>query len=591
MSVLRSQPGSKGPAHAKGRGGIGSKHGEPLDPELISLSLVVILGAAMSILDTTIVNVAIDTLSRDFKSPLSTIQWVSTGYLLALSIVIPLSGWAVERFGAKRMWILSLVVFLIGSILSGAAWSAQSLIAFRVIQGIGGGMIMPIGTSIMAQAAGPQRIGRVMSVLGVPMLLAPILGPVIGGLLVTSVSWRWIFYVNVPIGIVAIVAAARKLPSTRGELKPRLDTLGLLLLSPGLASIVYGLSNLGGSGSSASVVYPLVIGVALVAAFGIHAARPASEPRMSSPTRRARAAPLIDVRLFADRGFLPAALTAFGFGAALFGTLILLPLYYQVDRGESALVAGLLIAPQGIGAALFMPFAGRLSDRIGPGRVVPFGLVVVILGTLAYTTVGAHTSYAFLAVALFVRGIGFGFTMMPAMAAAYRTLDRAQIPRATTSINILQRVGGSVGTALLAVILERQITAQVPGAAGSVTTGASIPTSLRQHISAQVATAFGHTFWWAVGIGVLAFVPALFLSRQPAEALVTSDVPPPAAPSRVQSSGLVTPVGGKTTNTGAGARSAAAPNAEGVETRTRPARRHRQPRPSPSKRVTPVDEG
>jgi len=154
--------------------------------------------------------------------------------------------------------------------------------AFRVIQGIGGGMIMPIGTSIMAQAAGPQRIGRVMSVLGVPMLLAPILGPVIGGLLVTSVSWRWIFYVNVPIGIIAIVAAVRKLPSTRGDLKPRLDTVGLLLLSPGLASIVYGLSNLGGSGSSASVVYPLVIGAALVVAFAVHAARPSGEPSAGS---------------------------------------------------------------------------------------------------------------------------------------------------------------------------------------------------------------------------------------------------------------------------------------------------------------------
>jgi MFS family permease len=595
---------SKRPAHAKSRR---SRHGEPLEPELISLSLVVILGAIMSILDTTIVNVAIDTLSRDFRSPLSTIQWVSTGYLLALSIVIPLSGWAVERFGAKRMWILSLVVFLVGSILSGAAWSAQSLIAFRVIQGIGGGMIMPIGTSIMAQAAGPQRIGRVMSVLGVPMLLAPILGPVIGGLLVTSVSWRWIFYVNVPIGIVAIVAAARKLPSTRGEFKPRLDTVGLLLLSPGLASIVYGLSNLGGTGSSASVAIPLVIGIALVAAFGFHAARPPEKSRpseqlesseqrrpTSTRTRRARATPLIDVRLFADRGFLPAALTAFGFGAALFGTLILLPLYYQVDRGESALVAGLLIAPQGIGAALFMPFAGRLSDRIGPGRVVPGGLLIVILGTLAYTIVGAHTSYAFLAFALFVRGIGFGFTMMPAMAAAYRTLDRSQIPRATTSINILQRVGGSVGTALLAVILERQIAAQVPGVGGSVITGgASVPSALRQHIAAQVATAFGHTFWWAVGIAVLAFVPALFLSREPVES-ITSATPPQPTPSPVLTS----------TVSAADDLAADGPAAEvpayvpvvpnlpldSLTSGPRATRRHRQPRPSPSKRGTPADE-
>ncbi len=503
---------SLGGSGQNGRGSSSRYQDSGLDPALVRLSLVVILGAIMSILDTTIVNVAIDTLSHDFHSPLSTIQWVSTGYLLALSIVIPLSGWSVERFGAKQMWILSLVVFLVGSILSGAAWSAQSLIVFRVIQGIGGGMIMPIGTSIMAQAAGPQRIGRVMSILGVPMLLAPILGPVIGGLIVTSFSWRWIFYVNVPIGIVAIVVAVRMLPSAKIDLKPRLDTLGLLLLSPGLASIVYGLSQLGLSGSTASVAVPLSIGIALIAAFALHAAR-----KSSGRNRRPRPDPLIDIRLFADRSFLPAALTSFGFGAALFGALIILPLYYQVDRGKSALVAGLLIAPQGIGAALVMPRAGRLADRLGPGRVVPFGLVIVILGTLAYTTVGANTSYAFLAVALFVRGIGFGFTMMPAIAAAYQNLDRAQVPRATAAINILQRVGGSIGTALLAVILERQIAARVPGAGNAITSGgASISAGVREKIAPQIATAFGHTFWWAVGIAVLAFVPALFLSRRPA---------------------------------------------------------------------------
>ncbi|MDA8366522.1 MAG: MFS transporter, partial [Actinomycetota bacterium] len=161
-----------------------------MDPALRRLATVVILGAIMSILDTTIVNVAIDTLGRDFHSPLGTIQWVLTGYLLALATVIPLTGWAMERFGAKRMWILSLVLFLAGSVLSGAAWSASALIVFRIIQGLGGGMIMPIGQAIMARAAGPERIGRVMSVLGVPMLLGPVLGPVIGGLVVDSFSWR-----------------------------------------------------------------------------------------------------------------------------------------------------------------------------------------------------------------------------------------------------------------------------------------------------------------------------------------------------------------------------------------------------------------
>ncbi len=231
-----------------------------LDPQLRRLALVVVLGSIMSILDTTIVNVAIATLARDFRAPLSTVQWVSTGYLLALAMTIPLTGWAVERFGAKRMWIASLALFLLGSALSGAAWSIQSLIVFRILQGIGGGMIMPIGQSIMATAAGPQRMGRVMSLLGVPMLLGPILGPVIGGLILDSVSWRWIFYVNLPIGIVAIALAFRILPGhERTDRANRLDVLGLCLLSPGLGLLVYGLSQ-AGQGSPASVFVPTAVG-------------------------------------------------------------------------------------------------------------------------------------------------------------------------------------------------------------------------------------------------------------------------------------------------------------------------------------------
>src|SRR3954469_6697755 len=203
-----------------------------LDRALWRLASVVVLGTIMSILDTTIVNVAIETLGRELGSSLSAIQWVATGYLLALATVIPLTGWAMERFGGKRMWMISVTLFLVGSTLCGLAWSTTSLIAFRVLQGFGGGMIMPIGQAILAQAAGPQRMGRIMSVIGVPTLLGPILGPVIGGLIVDNFSWRWIFFVNVPVGAVALALAWRILP--RGErIAGRgavLDVRGLLLL-------------------------------------------------------------------------------------------------------------------------------------------------------------------------------------------------------------------------------------------------------------------------------------------------------------------------------------------------------------------------
>ena len=503
------EAGRGGGAQVPGDSGRGILAG--LDPQLRRLAVVVVLGSIMSILDTTIVNVAIPTLAKDFRAPLSQVQWVSTGYLLALAMTIPLTGWAVERFGAKRMWIASLALFLLGSALSGAAWSIQSLIVFRILQGVGGGMIMPIGQTIMATAAGPQRMGRVMSILGVPMLLGPVLGPVLGGLIVDSVSWRWIFYVNIPIGIVAIALAVRILPGhQRTDRDYKLDVLGLCLLSPGLGLFVYGLSQ-AGQGSASTVFVPGAIGLVLIVAFVWHALH-------------TKVTPLIEVLLFRDRQFAAASATTFFFGAALFGGMFLLPLYYQVVRHQSALTAGLLMAPQGIGAALVMPLAGKLTDRYGSARIVPAGLVVVTLATLGYTQLGAHTSFAWLAVSLFIRGIGFGFVMMPAISAAYQTLAAPQVPRASTAINIVQRVGGSIGTALVAVVLEHQISVQVHGLTGGLTGATTAPASVVAKVAQPFASAFGNTFWWVVGMTVVALVPALLLVRVPTSARPVPDL-------------------------------------------------------------------
>src|ERR687889_1781340 len=217
-----------------------SSSDEGLDKGVLAVAGVVVLGAVMSILDVTVVNVAINTLAREFDSDLATIQWVATGYTLALATVIPLTGWAADRFGTKRLYMISIGMFVAGSALAGAAWSAESLIAFRVLQGFGGGMIMPAGMTILTKAAGPHRVGRVMSVIGVPMLLGPILGPILGGWLVDDISWRWIFFINLPIGIVSLVMAARILPRDTPQPQHGFDALGLALLSPGLALLIYG---------------------------------------------------------------------------------------------------------------------------------------------------------------------------------------------------------------------------------------------------------------------------------------------------------------------------------------------------------------
>src|SRR3954449_4823272 len=211
-----------------------------LDRATLVVAGVATLGLIMAVLDTTIVNVALDTLSRELHAPLATIQWVSTAYLLSLAAVIPLSGWVTERFGSKRTWIASIVLFAVGSALCALATSAAQLIAFRVLQGFGGGMLMPVGFTLIAQSAGPRRVGRALAVVGVPVLLGPIFGPIIGGLIVDSVAWQWIFVVNVPIAVVAIVLAARLLRGDAGRADAgALDWLGAVLLCPGLAGIVF----------------------------------------------------------------------------------------------------------------------------------------------------------------------------------------------------------------------------------------------------------------------------------------------------------------------------------------------------------------
>jgi EmrB/QacA subfamily drug resistance transporter len=479
---------------------------EPLGREVWVVSVVVTVGVIMSILDTTIVNVALETLSRELDATLNTIQWVSTGYMLALAVVIPLTGWTSEKFGAKRVWMVSVALFALGSALCGLAWSAGSLIFFRVLQGFGGGMIMPVGMSVLAQTAGPHRLGRVMAVIGVPTLLGPIFGPVIGGLIVDNASWRWIFFVNIPIGVVAFALAARLLHAEAGRADAgKLDWVGLLLLSPGVAGIVFGLSETETHGGiTAPIAWgPMVAGVVLVALFVRHAWYADR--------------PLIDVRLFRETAFSAAAAATFLLAGALFGGMIILPLYYQVDRGETALTAGLLMAPQGVGAAFAMPFAGRLTDRIGGGRVALFGLLVCTIATVPFASLHADTSYWLLAPVLVLRGIGMGCSMMPAMAAAYATLSRAAVPRATSALNVLQRVGGSVGTALLAVVLQHQIAAQLSAAGVPAGNGGGalqrLPENVRARVAEPVAVAFAHTFWWAVGMSAIALVPAVALAR------------------------------------------------------------------------------
>ena len=469
--------------------GVSSENESRLDPYVIRVAMVIVLGSIMSILDTTIVNVALDTLHRRLHSPISDIQWVITGYLLSLATVIPLTGWASRRFGAKRVYLASLILFTAGSALCGLASSANELIAFRVFQGIGGGMIMPVGQMILADTAGPARMGRVMSITGVPTMIAPILGPTIGGLILQSISWRWIFYVNVPIGAIALFLALRVLPvaAASRERPPRLDVTGLLLMATGMPALTYGLSEIGITGGFTSdrVVFPLIAGVVLLAGFIMHALRVPN--------------PLLDLRLFRRRTYAAASIVMFFLGGALFGALILLPLYYQQLRHVNVIDTGLLLGPQGIGMAAVMPFVGRLTDRLGGGPLVIGGVLTTVIAGIPLGLIGAHTSFVWLSAVMVLRGVGIGFAFMPAFVAAFVALERHELPDAAPQLNVMMRVGGSIGTAVLAVVLSRALLSAA-------------------HTPAAVAGAFGSAFWWSAGLSAVALIPGYLLLRAEREA-------------------------------------------------------------------------
>src|SRR3954453_13923291 len=436
-----------------------SAQNEPLDRGTMIVAAVVLLGAMMSILDTTVINVAINRLAIDFNATLPTIQWVVTGYTLALAAVIPITGWAADRFGTKRIYVCSLGLFMLGSILCALAWSAGSLIAFRVLQGAGGGMIMPAAMTILTKKAGPHRMGRGMGFLGVPMLIAPILGPILGGWLVDDVSWRWIFVINVPIGIAAIVLAQVVLERDRPQPAHKLDWLGMALLSPGLTLLIFGLAESNGSDGFAAPKswLPVLGGATLITGFLWH-------------SRRAKE-PLIDIRTFTHTRAGAAGGTLMLFAIAFFGSLLLIPLYYQTVRGASALEAGLLLAPLGLGSMITMPLAGKLCDRFGSTPWAACGIPLLVLGMVPFAFVTATTSEVLLCGSSFVLGLGMGLAMMPTMTAAMQGVPAAALAPTSTAMNIIRQSGASIGTAILSVLLASAISDRLAGSGGAAARG------------------------------------------------------------------------------------------------------------------------
>ena len=501
---------------------------EKLDKGVLIIAGVVVLGAIMSILDITVVSVALRTFQEEFDATTAQVAWTMTGYTLALATVIPLTGWAADRFGTKRLYMLAIFLFTAGSVLCATANSLELLVTFRVLQGLGGGMLMPLGMTILTRAAGPERIGRVMAVLGIPMLLGPIFGPIIGGWLIDAASWHWIFLINLPIGIAALVYAFIVLPKDNVTPSESFDFVGMLLLSPGLALFLYGISSIPAAKQehdtiwTAQVVLPSLIGLALIVAF------------VPWALRKRNIHPLIQLRLFADRHMTVAVITMALFAIAFFGASLLFTLYVQQVRGYSPVKSGWAVAPQGFGAMVTMPIAGMLADRMGPGKVVLTGLVLdtVGMGMLAFTD--AHTPYSYFLVSFVIMGFGMGSTMMPVFSAALATLSDHNIARGSTLMNITQQVAASIGTALFSVLLtasfnrsEAITTANELNQATGGSTDPNIlaaaagklgidPSAVQQLFATAIddmGEAFANVYLIAAILVGLCIIPALFLPR------------------------------------------------------------------------------
>ncbi len=457
---------------------------EKLDPIVLRTAIVLVVGALAPLFDSTMVNVAIHTIASDMKATISIVQWITTGYVLAMGLAVPISGWATKRFGGKRTYIFSLAIFLIGSVCSMLSWNIGSMIAFRVIQGIGAGLMMPTLQTELVQISGGRNLGRIMSIVSIPALLGPILGPVLGGIIVSSLSWRAIFWVNIPICAVAIPLALWGIPADKlADKKASLDVVGLLFLSPAFALLIYGIAQIAKQGrlSSSAVYVPLIIGIVLMVSYVIYALNTKREPALN-------------VRMFKSVNFTASNILLIFSGIITNGAMLMLPLYYQEVRGASVLSAGLWLIPQGIGMLLTRSWAGKVADRDGSRNIVLMSLAATAIGTLPFAFAGTDTNYVILAIALLIRGAGLGGLFIAIMMSAYIGLQKEQVPHASIATRIFQTIGGAFGSAILATVLQRQ-------------TAGHADSDLH-----AISNAFNASFWWAIGFTVAAVIPTLFLT-------------------------------------------------------------------------------
>jgi len=447
---------------------------------IMSVALIMVVGALPPMFDSTIVNVAINSLAKVFSTDLDVMQWAVTGYVLALGIAVPFSGWLIKRLSGKQLFMGSLVLFLIGSLLSGLSWNIASLIIFRVVQGFAAGIMTPTLSTLAVQLAGKDNLGKLMSMVGIPVVFGPIIGPVIGGLILEYLPWHWLFFVNLPIGVIGLVLLQWKMPTFEARDKQaKLDWPGVLLLAVTSGTLVYGVTQVVKTDARSTGIVFLVIGAVAFLAYVIYALRGKQKA-------------LIPLSMFRSKNFSAAFISLFLTGFATNGPMLLFPMLFQNVRGLSVIMSALWLIPQGAGMLIMRPFIGRWTDRFGARWVVLPSLLITIIGTIPFVFFTATTSTWLVWAVLLVRGIGVGGFIVPIMADSYTGLPNSQVPVASVATRIVQNIGAAFGSAVLATVVTDVLTRHPLDLAGAYHVG----------------------FITSLAFMVIGVVPALFLTNK-----------------------------------------------------------------------------
>ncbi len=402
-----------------------------------------VFGLFMEILDTTVVNVALPRLGQEFRTSTAMLEWVITGYLLSLAVWIPASGWFGDRFGTKRIFLFAMMTFVAGSALCGAAWNIESLACFRVLQGIGGGMLTPVGTAMLFRAFPPGERARASAFLSMPAQVAPMLGPILGGFLVDHASWRWIFYINLPVGVVGFAFAALVLREDRESLVGAFDPSGFVLAGGGLACLLFALSRGPDDGWTA----PQVLGSGLtgIVCFSLLVVITQRNPD-----------PMLDLALLRDRTFRVANLVNFMSTPASFGMMFLIPLFLQRVVGASAFESGYTSFPGAVGIMLMLPVASRAYRRLGARRTMLIGTAGLAVAAGCFLLVDQQTNLWWVRAIMLLRGAFLAFNIVSVQATAFTSIRREKTGRASSLFSTQRQMASAFAVAMLGTIIATQ---------------------------------------------------------------------------------------------------------------------------------------